>query len=152
MGTWSASITGNDTAQDLMQEYTVAFYKFPVEEALEKLDAWVRANYCDESDLEEWVNYYYSLADFMWKKGILPDHVRDRAVEMIDNRFGMKLWEEDKSTLRQREKALEKFREKLLSPQPPKKRIKPNVHNTLGLPQLSISATRNSMRWMENMF
>ena len=128
MGTWSASITGNDTAHDLMQEYNVAFYKFPVEEALEKLDAWVRAHYCNESDPEEWVNYYYSLADFMWKKGILPDHVRDRAVEMIDSRFGMELWEEDKTALRQREKALAKFREKLLSPQPPKKRIKPNVH------------------------
>ena len=38
MGTWSASITGNDTAQDLMKEYTVAFYKYPVDEALEKLD------------------------------------------------------------------------------------------------------------------
>ena len=128
MGTWSASITGNDTARDLMQEYTVAFYKFPVEEALEKLDVWVRAHYCNESDPEDWVNYYYSLADFMWKKGILPDHVRDRAIEMIDSRFGMELWEEDKSALLQREKVLAKFREKLLSPQPPKKRIKPNVH------------------------
>lgn len=128
MGAWSASITGNDTAQDLMQEYTVAFYKFPVEEALEKLDSYVRSKYCDETDPEEWVNYYYSLADFMWKKGILTDQVRDRAVEMIDSRFGMELWEEDKTTLRQREKVLAKFREKLLSPQPPKKRIKPNVH------------------------
>ena len=128
MGAWSASITGNDTAQDLMQEYTVAFYKFPVEEALEKLDAYVRSDHIDESDPEEWGNYYYSLADFMWKKGILTDGVRDRAVEMIDTRFGMELWEEDKSTLRQREKALAKLREKLLSPQPPKKRIKPNIH------------------------
>ena len=60
MGTWSAGITGNDTAQDLMKEYTVAFYKYPVDEALEKLDAYVRTNICDESDPEEWVNYYYS--------------------------------------------------------------------------------------------
>ncbi len=89
MGTWSASITGNDTAQDLMKEYTVAFYKYPVDEALEKLDAYVRTNICDESDPEEWVNYYYSLADFMWKKGILPDHVRNQAVEMIDSRFAL---------------------------------------------------------------
>ena len=48
MGTWSAGITGNDTAQDLMKEYTVAFYKYPVDEALEKLDAYVRTNICDE--------------------------------------------------------------------------------------------------------
>ncbi len=129
MGTWSASITGNDTAQDLMQEYTVAFFKYPLDQALEKLDAYVRTNICDESDPEEWVNYYYSLADFMWKKGILPDHVREKAVHMIDSRFAMELWEEaGKSELRQREKALSQFREKLLSPQPPKKKIKPKVH------------------------
>jgi hypothetical protein len=84
VGAWSASVNGNDTAQDLLPEYSAAFYKYPVEEALEKLDAYVRAEGFDESDPEEWVNYYYSLADFLWKKGILPDRIRDRAVEMID--------------------------------------------------------------------
>ncbi len=129
MGAWSASVNGNDTAQDLLPEYSAAFYKYPVEEALEKLDAYVRANFCDESDPEEWVNYYYSLADFLWKKGILPDRVRDRAVEMIDSRFGMELWEqEEKSLLRQREKALAQLRQRLLSPLSPKKKIKPKVH------------------------
>ena len=129
MGSWSASITGNDTAQDLLAEYSVAFFKYPVDEALEKLDAYVRKNICDESDPEEWVNYYYSLADFLWKKGILPARIRDTAIQMIDSRFAMELWEEaGKSELRQREKVLAKFREKLLSPQPPKKQIKPKVH------------------------
>ena len=129
MGAWSASVNGNDTAQDLLPEYSAAFYKYPVEEALEKLDAYVRANCCDESDPEEWVNYYYSLADFLWKKGILPDRIRDRAVEMIDSRFGMELWEQEGTALlRQREKALAQLRQRLLSPLPPKKKIKPKVH------------------------
>ena len=30
MGAWSTSINGNDTAEDLKQEYTVAFWKFEV--------------------------------------------------------------------------------------------------------------------------
>ncbi len=65
MGTWNVSITGNDTAQDLRIEYTVAFFKYGIEEALEKIDEYVRADGFDESDEEEWCNYYYSLADFM---------------------------------------------------------------------------------------
>ena len=125
MGAWSTSINGNDTAEDLKSEYTVAFWKFEVPEALRLLDEYVRQDF-DESDPEEWVNYYYSLADFMWKKGILTDEVRDKAIAMIDSGFGLDLWEEaGEKTLQSRKKVLAEFREKLLSPQPPKKRSSP---------------------------
>ena len=124
MGAWNVSITGNDTAQDLKTEYQAAFYYYDVETALQKLDAYVRAHVCRESDEEEWCNYYYSLADFMWRKGILTDAVRDRAVQMIDGGFGLELWAEDEKTLKKREKALAEFREKLLSPQGEKKKIR----------------------------
>lgn len=128
MGAWSTSINGNDTAEDLKQEYTVAFWKFEVPKALRLLDEYVRQDF-DESDPEEWVNYYYSLADFMWKKGILTDEVRDKAVAMIDSGFGLDIWEEaGEKTLQSRKKVLAEFREKLLSPQPPKKKIKPDIH------------------------
>ena len=124
MGAWNVSITGNDTAQDLKYEYQAAFYYYDVETALEKLDAYVRTHICRESDEEEWCNYYYSLADFMWRKGILTDAVRDRAVRMIDEDFGLELWAEDEKTLQKRKKALAEFREKLLSPQGEKKKIR----------------------------
>lgn len=123
MGAWNTSITGNDTAQDLKTEYQAAFYYYDVETALKKLDAYVRTHVCRESDEEEWCNYYYSLADFMWRKGILTDTVRDRAVRMIDEGFGLELWAEDEKTLQKRKKALADFREKLLSPQGEKKKI-----------------------------
>ena len=129
MGTWSTSITGNDTAKDLYSEYSAAFYKYEPEEALKKIDQYIRKEMFDESDQEEWCNYYYSLADFMWKKGILTDAVRDKAIEMIDTGFGLELWElEGQKTLNARKKALAEFRKKLLSPQPPKKKIKPTGH------------------------
>ena len=129
MGAWSTSITGNDTASDMRQEYCAAFYKYPVDEALAKIDSYVRKYMCDESDAEEFCDYYYSLADFMWKKGILTDKVRDRAIAMIDSKFGLDIWAESgEKTLRSREKVLSAFREQLLSPQPKKKSIKPNVN------------------------
>lgn len=129
MGAWSVSITGNDTAQDLYSEYTAAFYRYDVEEALVRIDRYVRQEMFDETDPEEWCNYYYSLADFMWKKGILTPEVRSRAIEMIDSGFGLELWAEaGVQTLTARKKALAALKEKLLSPLPPKKKIKPNAH------------------------
>lgn len=104
MGTWNASINGNDTAQDLKSEYQAAFFYNDVETALAKIDAYVRNDF-DEEDEEEWCNYYYSLADFMWKHGILTDGVRNRAVEMIDSEFGLDIWAiEGNSVLNKRKK------------------------------------------------
>ena len=125
MGTWSVSITGNDTAQDLKSEYQAAFFYFNTETALSKIDQYVRAEGLDESDEEDWCNYYYSLADFMWKKGILTDAVRDKAIEMINNGFGLDLWAESGTkVLEKRKKALSDFKNKLLSPQCSKKKIR----------------------------
>lgn len=65
----------------------------------------------------------------MWKKGILTDEIKDRALNMIDSGFGLGIWgESSEKMLRQRKKVLEKFREQLFSPLPKKKKIKPNVH------------------------
>ena len=128
MGAWSESIYGNDTAQDLKQEYQAVFSRNDAETALKKLDAYVRADF-DETDGEEWAAYIYSLADFMWKHGILTEQVRDRAVGMIDSDFGMEIWaEEGRAVLNRRRKVLAALREKLLSPQPPKKKVRLDIH------------------------
>lgn len=128
MGSWGSGISGNDTAMDLRSEYQAAFYHFDVETALQKIDAYVREEGFDESCEGEWCDYFYSLADFMWKKGILTEEVKNRALEMIDTGFGLEIWAETgKAALKERTKALEKFREKLCSQQPPKKKISINL-------------------------
>ena len=38
MGTWGASVTASDTAQELMDEYSAAFSYYDVPTALEKLE------------------------------------------------------------------------------------------------------------------
>ncbi len=130
MGAWSTSITGNDTAQDLRTEYTCAFFKYEPDEGVKLLDEYVkREHIADEHDETEWCNYVYSLADFMWKKGILTDEIKERALNMIDSGYGLEIWADaGEKTLNERKKSLEKFREKITSPQPEKKKIKPQVH------------------------
>lgn len=129
MGAWSESITGNDTAEDLLYEYPAAFLKYEPEEAVSKIDQYVRENEFDESEPEEWCNYVYSLADYMWKKGILTDKVKERAIQMIDSGFGLDIWAESgEKMLKARKRVLSKFREKLTSPMPPKKKIKLDIN------------------------
>ena len=124
MGTWSASITGNDTALDMIEEYRIAFSYFSVEEGLQKLDHFVRQNF-DESDEDEWCAYFYSLADYMWKHGILTDEIRDKAIQMVDSGFGMATWNEaGQSIANKRRKELVKFRDRISSPQCAPKTIK----------------------------
>lgn len=120
MGAWSVSITGNDIAQDLKSEYQAAFYYNDVETALAKLDAYARREFGED----EWCDYYYSLAEYMWKHGILTDSVRDQAISLLDSGASLDIWEESgPKTLEKRKKVLAEFRAKLLSPQPPKKKI-----------------------------
>ena len=120
MGAWTASINGNDTAQDLKKEYQAAFYYNDVETAVQKLDAYVQEEFAED----EWADYVYSLADFMWKHGILTENIRNRAIGLIDTGYGLDIWaEEGEKTLNKRKQILAQFREILLSPQPPKKKI-----------------------------
>lgn len=124
MGSWGTGISGNDTAMDLRAEYQAAFYCFDVDTALKRIDEYVRYAGFDESDKAQWCDYFYSLADYMWKKGILTEDVKDRAIEMIDTGFGLEIWEESgEAALKARKKALERFREKLCSQQPSRKKI-----------------------------
>lgn len=124
MGTWGYSVTANDTAQDLLTEYQAAFFYNDPETAFKKIDDHVRKNICDETDEEKWCCYFYSLADYMWKKGLLTEEIRDKAVQMIDSGFGMDIWRSSgEKEAAKRTAALEKFKKKLLSPQPPQKKI-----------------------------
>lgn len=89
----------------------------------------MRAQGFDENDKEEWCNYYYSLALFMWEKGILTNQVRNQAIKMINEGFGLELWAEaGKSIFQKRTKVLADLKEKLLSPQPEKKKISIKLH------------------------
>ena len=120
MGAWNCSINGNDTAQDLISEYRAAFYYNEVPEALEKIFNYVN-NYIDDDEIPDFV---YSLADFMWKKGILTSEIKEAAIKLIDENYGMEIWAEaGEKTLKQRQKVLENFKNKLLSPMPSKKKI-----------------------------
>ena len=123
MGVFSPTIYGNDLAEDLKGEYSVAFAYYDVEKALEEIEKYVSKEY-DLSDEYELCDYVYSLADYMWKRGILTEAVKQRALYLIDNNVAIEEWElAGKKELNARLKVLRELKERLLSPLPPKKKI-----------------------------
>lgn len=127
MGAWNCTINGNDTAQDLISEYQAAFYYNDIETALKKICEY--ANRYIEQD--EICDFIYSLADFMWKKGILTEDVKNEAIKLIDSNYGLEIWKESgNKILEKRKKVLKEFKEKLLSPQPSRKKISLGINIT----------------------
>ncbi len=81
MGAWSTSVTGNDVAQDMRDEFRAAFALNAPEDAVKKLDAYAKQALLSD----EWTDYLYALADFMEKNGVLTEDVRARAIASIDS-------------------------------------------------------------------
>lgn len=129
MGTWGVGVSANDLAQDLKDEYRSAFLYNDVPTALEKIDAYVRKEIGNETDEDLWADYIYSLADFMWKKGILNSDIKTKALEMIRSGYGLEIWAESgNKVLSARKVALKKFEEQLNMRMPEKKRITMEVN------------------------
>jgi hypothetical protein len=121
------SIMGNDTAEDLQSEYRVAFACYEVNKAVRILDEYFNRNYY----ADEYPDYVYSLALFMYKNGILTEDVKNRALECLEKKIGLNAYEESgEKMLKQRIKVLSEFQEMIISPLPPKKKIALNVNST----------------------
>lgn len=132
MGAWDVGITSNDTARDLINEYTCVFYKYrdDIEGGVKVLEEYFHNSY-DDDDEEEVCGFYYSLADLMWKKGILTEDIKQKVLDMLDSGYGLDLWAESgDKVLRDRRKALDKFRVKITSPMGPVKKIRPDYNLT----------------------
>lgn len=124
MGTWSCSITGNDTAKDLIREYEVAFQEDEPDEAVTKIFNYIDEYFGEYLDEVEMANIIYSLADFMWNKGVLTEEIKKIAIDMIDSNYGLDIFEEQgDKVLKKRMQVLKNFKKKLLTSQPKKKKI-----------------------------
>ena len=132
MGFWSASINGNDIVQDLLMDYSICFSKYPIEVAVDKLNSYAKENFDDW----DYKHYIYSLADYMWRHGILTDGIKEVVLNQVEHDDLAEYEEVDQATMRSRKKVLEKFVKKIKSQQPaPKKitlKINPNYFLCVG--------------------
>jgi len=76
---------------------------------------------------EEAPLFWYALAETQWKTGRLMPEVKSKALEWIENRGGMELWEESKTGGAGWQKTLDKLKERIMSEQPKEKKVRKPV-------------------------
>ena len=124
MGTWSASIFGNDTSLDIKDEF---FEKYNLGEEPEDIKKDLLLDIYDEDRF----NVMFALAQCMWEVGQLDESFLSDIEKAIESKEDLAVLEElgaDKSFIKQRTAHLEKFLKKIsVKKEKPKKRVAPPI-------------------------
>ena len=122
MGAWGTSLYANDTASDIRGDYVDKLRRKKTnEEATQEL---IEMNEDIMGDVEEEPLFWFALADTQWNYGRLLPFVREKALEFLDRKEELERWEEAGEKQQRAWLATrEKLKEKLLSPQPPEKKV-----------------------------
>lgn len=124
MGTWSASIFGNDTSLDIKDEF---FERYNQGEEPE----YIKKDLLLDIDDEDRFNVMFALAQCMWEVGQLDESFLSDIEKVIGNKEDLSVLEElgaDKSFIKQRTAHLEKFLKKIsVKKEKPKKRVAPPI-------------------------
>jgi len=124
MGAWGTSLYANDYASDIRGDYIDMLRRGKTnDEVVEKL---INDNQEIMGDDEEEPLFWFALADTLWNYGRLQDSVRDKALYFLDQDGELERWRESgKKQLEAWQRTRAKLKEKLLSPQPPEKKVSP---------------------------
>ena len=124
MGTWSASIFGNDTSLDVKDEF---FERYNLGEEPED----IKKDLLLDIDDEDRFNVMFALAQCMWEVGQLDESFLSDIEKVIESKEDLAVLEElgaDKSFIKQRTSNLEKFFKKIsVKKEKPKKRVAPPI-------------------------
>ena len=122
MGFWGYKLYDNDLAADVRDDYKQKLEKGIDEDTVTKE---MLERYQEEiSDIDEAPIFWYALADTQWEFGRLEDFVKEKALYYLDNGYDLELWNDvEDGITEKRKKILHELKQKLLSQQPPKKKI-----------------------------
>ena len=124
MGTWSASIFGNDTSLDIKDEFFERYNQGEEPEDIKK-------DLLLDIDDEDRFNVMFALAQCMWEVGQLDESFLSDIEKVIESKEDLVVLEElgaDKSFIKQRTAYLEKFLKKIsVKKEKPKKRVAPPI-------------------------
>lgn len=131
MGAWGTAIFSDDLAQDVRREYEVLLSSGKDNHEAEEMLINYYSNIlnCDDSDADV---FWFALALSEWKKGRLSFRAKEKALSALKQGRDLDRWstEGNRKNFEKRKQVLEKFREIILSPPPPIKKIrKPTVYH-----------------------
>jgi hypothetical protein len=124
MGAWGAGIYENDDSCQVKDEY---IYLIRTGLSSEEATNEILEGYKDLlEDIGVEAPVVFALAEVQWKYGRLVEHVKKRAIEIIETGIELERWREDApELLNARAKALAALNKKLHSLPPAEKEIKP---------------------------
>jgi len=130
MGAYGVGIYSCDIASDLVDFCQEVYPLVGVEEG-NKLLSKEFSHYfnIDKSDMDnDEASFWYALADWQWKRGILNDEIKNKVLDLLADYVGLDQWEEDNpKEAKKRKKVLENLRIKLESPQKPPAKMSPKL-------------------------
>ncbi|EJQ29303.1 hypothetical protein IEC_05746 [Bacillus toyonensis] len=89
--------------------------------------------------------FWIALAAIQWEMGRLEPLVKEKAINIIDNKSDLKRWWREPELKEKREKVLKNLKEKLLSPTPESKKTKKKMILKIDLAQLQKLCNRTLM-------
>lgn len=130
MGAWGTAIYSCDIAADVREACNLIFAFFEIEEGNKRLFSEfsdiVEQGYVDN----EYASFWYALADWQWKHGMLNKYVKDITLNLLEKYAGIEEW--DFEDIPKRKKVLEKLRIQLQQSQPilkkPRKKVSKPKH------------------------
>lgn len=128
MGAWGTGIYSNDTAADLRDTCKDIFAFYDVEDGNRRIFEIFAELIAQKQIDNDYASFWYALADWQWKHGMLTENIKEKAVTLLSDYAGIEEWEEsgNKRDVAKRKRTLDLLRTQLQSPQPPMK--KPKIH------------------------
>lgn len=121
MGTWGAKLYENDTALDIKDRFADLQKGKTVQQITNEL---IDEHSCELDDASCAPIFWFAMADTQWNLGRLLPEVKEQALAWLDKGGDLAVWQEENPKLAvTREKVLRELKQKLNSPQPPKKKI-----------------------------
>ncbi len=122
MGAWGPKLYQDDIAEDVRDYYKDQLHRGKT--GVEITQELIYQNEDVLSDPDDAPVFWFALADTQWNFGRLEDVVKEKALIHIQEGYDLLRWRmENPKNAKAREKAIEELRHKLLSPQPPEKKV-----------------------------
>lgn len=122
MGTWGPKLYQDDFAEDIRDYYIDQLRRGKI--GINITQELLVKHMIQISDPEEASIFWFALADTQWNLGRLEDKVKEKALEHILKGDNLERWKiENPKMAKAREQILKDLRQKLLSPQPPEKKM-----------------------------
>ena len=124
MGTWGTGIYSNDISEDLRYSCSEIFSYYDVDTGnsiiFKEYEELLNQGVIDN----EYASFWYALADWQWRHGMLTQNIKDTAIELLSAHTGIDEWMESGETrdVKKRIKVLDELKARLESPMPPLKK------------------------------